>query len=1033
MAAPRAFCSWDGCLRGAQMASVALPTNPYIAGRAVGQGRGFCGREDILRLIETRLRSPEQSAVVLYGQRRIGKTSILLQLQRRLPSPPFVPVYFDLMDRARQQLGQVLSDIAGALAEAAGLPPPDAARFDDRGRFFRREFLPALYAALGPARNPVLLLDEFDVLDMALSERISEAAAAHTFFPYLRQLLEGEPRLKFVFVVGRRVEDLSIIVKSLFKTTTSQRVSVLEGDTARELVRTAHRQGTLGMAQPVVDRILALTAGHPYLTQLVCQILWDTAYAANPKGPPSIQRVEQVEAAAERALEAGQNIFEWIWDGLPPAERVIFAAIAGATDERSVIGEEQLTQLLQSQGVRILTRDLELAPRTLVEWEMLREADGGYRFFIELMRRWVAARKPLPRVRDELDRIVPLADNLYRSADAFYRQGDTENALSQLRQALRVNENHLKARLLLGQVLLERKDAGEAVKELEEAYKYDDAAARYPLLRALLVLAEAHERAGADDDALACYERVLALSPQDRVAAERRVALLARRAAAARASGRLADAQQIYEQAGDKQRASVIAAERAQQERERLASEARGFEAGGEWDKAMGAYQRLTDLEPGDPQWRAAFVRAQVERALLQRYTQGAQALGQGNRPEAVGALSEVVRANPSYRDAARLLVQAQEQLTTELRRREGREDWKGAIALCDEMLARQPNDEHWVRERARLAEEERLGERYAAGITALGERKWMTAVAELAEVLAIRPGYKDAARQLQRAQRGPSNIVISAARRWAWPGALVLSGAVALLLGWLLGEPLVQWFDAEILFRLICCGITITACVAVGQWLLLRGKLPNAGWWVPASALPWTAVFLTRAGPLHDGLPYFYVHVDYGPGTLYLARSSAATAVVAALIFVVVVTVLQCAVLWSAGLRRSALWLIVSPPAWFAGVAFSAVYFGFDSHEEYYELVRSNISLSVWTIGLFVGLGQALVLRQSVRWWAWLIVTPVSSMIGLQVVYFALAPVLDMDLALLATLIITATAWALLALLCAPLVRRFTQVSKRI
>ncbi|MBC8074753.1 MAG: hypothetical protein H7Y32_01650, partial [Chloroflexales bacterium] len=319
--------------------------------------------------------------------------------------------------------GQVLADIAASLAEAAALPLPDAALFDDHGRYFRKEFLPTLYAALGADRNPVLLLDEFDVLDMAVNEQLTQTAAAHTFFPYLRQLLEGEPRLKFVFVVGRRVEDLSIIVKSLFKTTTSQRVSVLEDDTARTLVRTAHRQGSLGMAQAVVDRILALTAGHPYLTQLVCQILWDSAYSANPQGLPTIQRVEQVEAAAERALEAGQNIFEWIWDGLPPAERVIFSAIASATDERTVISEEQLTQLLQSQGVRILTRDLELAPRTLVEWEMLRKVDGGYRFFIELMRRWVAARKPLPRVRDELDRIVPLADNLYRSADAFYRYG----------------------------------------------------------------------------------------------------------------------------------------------------------------------------------------------------------------------------------------------------------------------------------------------------------------------------------------------------------------------------------------------------------------------------------------------------------------------------------------------------------------------------------------------------------------------------------------------------------------------------------
>jgi hypothetical protein len=313
------------------MMTSAASMNPYIAGRALGREHGFFGREDILRLVEARLTTPDQGAIVLFGQRRIGKTSILLQLLRRLPSPPFVPVYFDLMDRARQPLGLVLYDIAATLAAEAGMPPPDSELFDQRGRHFRQGFLPALYQAIGPGRIPVLLFDEFDVLDIAAEEQVTSTAAAHTFFPYLRELLENEPRLKFIFVVGRRAEDMSINVKSIFKATIYQRVSVLDDASARELIRTAQRQGSLGFSRAAVDRILALTAGHPYLTQLICQILWDTAYAGGPRLPPSIQQIELVEAAAEKVLEAGENIFEWIWDGLPPAERVIFAAIAAAS------------------------------------------------------------------------------------------------------------------------------------------------------------------------------------------------------------------------------------------------------------------------------------------------------------------------------------------------------------------------------------------------------------------------------------------------------------------------------------------------------------------------------------------------------------------------------------------------------------------------------------------------------------------------------------------------------------------------------
>lgn len=534
------------------MATRTPSTNPYIAGRALGQDRGFYGRADVLSLVEATLRKPEQNALVLFGQRRIGKTSVLLQIRRRLPSPPFLTVYFDLMDRARQPLGQVLHDIAAAFAAEAGMPAP-AEPFDDAGVSFRKVFLPSLYEVLGEGQTPVLLLDEFDVLDVAAAEQLPAAAAAQSFFPYLRELLEGEPRLRFVFVVGRRAEDLSINVKATFKGALYQRISVLEEASARDLILAAERQDSLRFDPAAVARIQALTAGQPYLIQLLCQTIWDSAYAGDPADVPRIDDAA-VETAAARALDTGQNVFEWIWDGLPPAERVISAAIAGATDEHRVIGEDQLVTLLQSRGIRILTRELELAPATLVRWEMLRQVDGGYRFFIELMRRWVAARKPLPQVKDELDRLVPLADTLYRSADAFYRHGDAESAEDQLVKALRANPNHLKARLLLGQVRVEQGDLAGAVQVLEEAFRYDEDAGRYPLVRALLALGGASEHAGDDDAALAAYGRALELSPREAVAQERSGVIWLRRGDAAMLKEDAETALAAYRQAGASQK-----------------------------------------------------------------------------------------------------------------------------------------------------------------------------------------------------------------------------------------------------------------------------------------------------------------------------------------------------------------------------------------------------------------------------------------------------------------------------------------------
>jgi AAA+ ATPase superfamily predicted ATPase len=121
-----------------------LSRNPYIAGKALGDERGFFGREDIFQLVETTLSSTDQNALVLFGQRRIGKTSILLQLRRRLPPPPFRTIYFDLMDQARKPLSTVLYELAATIAAEFNLPSPAEGDFA-RGDYFRENFLPSLY------------------------------------------------------------------------------------------------------------------------------------------------------------------------------------------------------------------------------------------------------------------------------------------------------------------------------------------------------------------------------------------------------------------------------------------------------------------------------------------------------------------------------------------------------------------------------------------------------------------------------------------------------------------------------------------------------------------------------------------------------------------------------------------------------------------------------------------------------------------------------------------------------------------------
>ncbi|MCX7680913.1 MAG: tetratricopeptide repeat protein [Anaerolineae bacterium] len=613
--------------------------NPYVAGPPVG-GRGFFGRREVLEWIAQRLSNPLTRSLVLFGQRRIGKTSVLLQLYRLLPPELFLPVYFDLHDQAERPLGEVLAEIASAVAERAGLALPDPTLFDDRGLFFSRTFLPAVYEALGESRRLVFLFDEFGIPGAVNEKELPPTSAWHSLFRFARRLMTQDPRPAFVFTLGRRVEDVNVDFTAMFKASAVKEIWVLERESAEALVRQAELGHTLQFTDQAVARVLSFTAGHPYFTQLLCWHLWEQAYASNPVRIPRIG-VEEVEAAAATLVDTAEQPFTWLWEGLSLAERIYAIGLAGLAGEGEVVAEERVLQTLADHAARLCTREVELrAPRDLVRRRVLELVEEGeHRFTLELLRRWVRRRYTLDDAKEELDRVDPLADELFGIGQEFFRREQWQMAERYFRDALAAYPDHFRARLRLGETLLSLSRPDEAVAELERAYELDRKEARVALTRALVAQARAREERGDEDGALASCERILQVSPGDYTAQRIRNGILARR----------------------------------------LETQARTFEQSAQWAQAAAIYERLMQQIPDGErveEWQAAHERCQKELMLARLFTEGLAALEKRRWQKAQQAFAEIVRERPDYRVGKRLaagmLLRAVQQRPIRLRRSYG-------------------------------------------------------------------------------------------------------------------------------------------------------------------------------------------------------------------------------------------------------------------------------------------------------------------------------------------------------------------------
>ncbi len=629
--------------------------NPYTAGNPIGGQTGFFGRDDILRDVLQVLRHPQSNAIVLYGQRRIGKTSMLLQLERQLVDlADYLPVYFDLQDKADKPLEDVLYELAQRISAVTRQVTPNRDLFDSEGAYFRDEFVPQATEMVSNG-GLVLLFDEFDVLD---SPKENQAGAA--FFPYLRQWMGDAKGVQFVFVIGRRPEDLSINTISTFKGVRATRVSLLEPDNAAAVVRQSQEEGSLLWSDEAVEKVWQWAQGHPYFTQLLCSVIWENAHEEEPDEVP-IVTPNNVDNAVNEVLKQGANAFVWIWDGLPPAERVVISAMAEAKER--VITHDDLVDILNKSGVRLIVRQLELAPETLVEWELLQPVNGSYQFTVLLLRQWVQKNRPLRRTKEELDLLDPQAESLFQTGQRFYNAKQLEYAESQLRLALQSNPNHLKAQLLLGQLLFEQTRLDETITVLENAYKYDPGAARAELIKALLALANSQE----ESEQLVTYQQILDIDPNQPIAIDSILSIRIKEAAQLEAEEKWTNAIRIYDELLQQfpkggQVSKLLQAAHIAQRRQRLISvnkAAMELEQEENWQELIHLYHNLLDEFPDEEDWHSSIEKAEVELNLQQKYSEALVALKASDLEIAQRYLADVIYEYPDYKDAASYFLEA--------------------------------------------------------------------------------------------------------------------------------------------------------------------------------------------------------------------------------------------------------------------------------------------------------------------------------------------------------------------------------------
>ncbi|MEH1823906.1 MAG: ABC transporter substrate-binding protein [Nostoc sp.] len=488
--------------------------NPYIIGTPVEMLEKLFGRETIFKYIEDSLQQNAQF-ILLNGQRRIGKSSVLTNIPLAVSTDEFFFVHCDLQTHFYASLGEILYAIFSEVFKLLNL---DITKLDillridvDARTIINNRILPLVYDALDDKRlkKLVLLLDEFDVVTQNNTKQASE------FLRFLENLVRRHEELFVIAVVGQYLDaDQNFLQSNALQSLRSAPfgvIGLLDNKSAERLIIES-ANNVLRYQERAIAEILKYSSGHPFYTQILCHEIFNLAMREDY----SVIIPAFVSDVLDQAIESAEGGLGGFWDGLSISEKVVISAVAEAQEQNKL---KDPLKLLESYGF-VLTDSLEEAIQLLNNKGFI--DTNPTKLKVELVRRWLLKRHQL---RDEIWSLETLeaknVESALNVARSLWQEKKLERALSFYEEVLQLNPNHFSTVVELAEKYLQVKKFDKALELYERANKVDPASYQLELIQALdqyghWLITESNFAKAKQQ-----YERILEIEPTNTLAKQK--------------------------------------------------------------------------------------------------------------------------------------------------------------------------------------------------------------------------------------------------------------------------------------------------------------------------------------------------------------------------------------------------------------------------------------------------------------------------------------------------------------------------------
>lgn len=302
--------------------------NPYNPLKPTTDPTIFYGREDAFSFFQRHLAgASNESALVVIGQRGIGKSSLLSQVPLHIDER-YVSIWVDLsildMDdeiglvaAIVDQIRHTMETISASTYRLPDFPDPTDPEVDLL-HWLVEDYLEVALTAIRRERHLLIMLDEAHLLFAA----VTQGNYPSNFFTFLQDVLQRHERLNIIATLDITYEPQALQTPSFADATRHYRLTHLTPDEAQRLItepigKHYEYDGT------ALARILELAGGHPFHLHSICRLLfrlWEERSG-------DVLGYAEVEAVYDAALDQTSEIMTSLWDYARPNERLALTAL----------------------------------------------------------------------------------------------------------------------------------------------------------------------------------------------------------------------------------------------------------------------------------------------------------------------------------------------------------------------------------------------------------------------------------------------------------------------------------------------------------------------------------------------------------------------------------------------------------------------------------------------------------------------------------------------------------------------------------